>query len=103
MLTSGSGLAGLVQNFQQNGLGDLITSWISTGSNMPVSSDQLQQVLGGRIQQLAQGAGLPEGDVASALTALLPNVVDRLTPDGSMPQGGQLPQLLASLKSALGA
>lgn len=87
----GGGLAGLVQQFQQGGLGDVVGSWVSTGQNLPVSADQLTQVLGNdTIGQLAQQLGLSNGDVAGQLSQLLPQVVDKLTPNGQLPAGGGL-------------
>lgn len=101
---SGGGLTNIVQGFQQQGLGDLVSSWVGTGQNLPISPEQVQQGLGaGRVQQLAQSAGLTESAATSALAGLLPTVIDRLTPNGAMPQSDQLQQLLASVKTALGA
>jgi len=101
---TGGGLTNIVQGFQQTGLGDTVSSWVSAGPNLPISAEQLQQGLGaGRVQQLAQSSGLTPSATASALAGLLPTVIDRLTPDGAMPQPGQLQQLLASVKTALGA
>ncbi len=105
MLGSGDagGLASLVQGFQKAGLGDIVGSWVGTGANLPVSPDQLQQGLGAdRLQQLARAAGLSEGAAASALSGLLPTVVDKLTPGGTLPQAGQLPQLLGAVRAMLG-
>ena len=100
----GGGLANIVQSFQKSGLGDQVASWVSTGKNLPISVDQLVQGLGaGRVKQLAQSAGLPEGAAASVLAGLLPTVIDRLTPGGTVPQQGQLDQLLGSVKSMFGA
>ena len=100
----GGGLTNIVQGFQKAGLGDAVSSWVSTGQNLPISAEQLQQGLGAaRVQQLAQASGLTEGAAAGALAGLLPTMVDRLTPNGSMPQAGQLQQLLASVKTVLGA
>lgn len=101
---SGGGLTDIVQGFQQAGLGDVVSSWVGTGQNLPISAEQLQQGLGaGRMKQLAQSSGLSEGGAASALAGLLPTVVDRLTPDGALPQAGQMQGLLASVKTAFGA
>jgi uncharacterized protein YidB (DUF937 family) len=53
------GLAGLQNMFQQGGLGHIVSSWISTGQNLPISANQLQNVLhSGALQQVAQQAGL---------------------------------------------
>jgi uncharacterized protein YidB (DUF937 family) len=85
------GLAGLLQTFQQKGLGDIISSWISTGGNLPVSADQLLHVIGeGRIQEIAEKAGISTQDAASQLSALLPGLIDNLTPDGKIPDGNLL-------------
>jgi uncharacterized protein YidB (DUF937 family) len=101
---AGGGLESVLQGFQKGGLGDIVASWVSTGQNLPVSADQVIQGLGaGRVTQLAQSAGLPEGAAASALASLLPTVIDRLTPGGAVPQGAQLGNLLGSVKSMLGA
>lgn len=85
------GLAGLAEAFQQKGLGGIAASWIGTGANLPVSADQLQQVLGNeQLQAFAQKAGIRPEAAGSQLADLLPGIVDRLTPGGQMPQGGDL-------------
>jgi len=91
MLTSGQqgGLAGLLQQFEQNGLGQLAQSWVGTGANLPVSPQQIQQVLGsGVVQQLAAQHGLDPQQVSGHLAQLLPALVDHMTPNGQLPQGG---------------
>jgi len=106
MLGSGGagGLANIVQGFSKAGLGDVVSSWVGTGQNLPISGEQLKQGLGaGSLAQLAQSSGLSEGATASALAELLPTVVDKLTPGGSLPEAGQLQQLVASAKTMLGA
>lgn len=83
------GLGGLIGKFQQGGLGDVVGSWVGTGQNMPVSPDQLSNVLGSdTIGNLAQQLGLSQGDVAGQLSQILPQVVDKLTPNGQVPEGG---------------
>ncbi len=83
------GLGGLVTKFQQSGLGDVVASWISSGQNMPVSADQLRGALGDdTLGQLARQSGGSPADVLGQLTQLLPQVVDQLTPQGQVPQGG---------------
>ncbi len=92
MLGNGSsvgGLGGLLEMFSKSGLGDVARSWVGSGQNMPVSAGQMQQVLGDeQMGQLAQQFGLSTGDLAGQLSHLLPQVVDKLTPEGHMPQGG---------------
>ncbi|MFO1520181.1 MAG: YidB family protein [bacterium] len=99
---SGGGFASLVQNFQKNGLGDILSSWIGTGQNMPVSSEQIQQGLGGDLmQQLAAKTGLPVNQLSSHLTDILPNLIDKMTPNGQMPEGGSLTEVLTLIQSKL--
>lgn len=96
------GLSGLVEQFKGKGLGDIVSSWVSTGQNLPVSAEQIQQVLGGdKLQQLAQHAGIKPDAVANSLANLLPSVVDKLTPDGKVPEGGLLEQGMDLLKGKL--
>ena len=86
---AGGGLGGLVAKFAQSGLGDVVQSWISSGQNMPVSADQITNVLGhDTLGGLAQRLGLNPADVAGQLSQVLPQVVDHLTPSGQMPAGG---------------
>jgi uncharacterized protein YidB (DUF937 family) len=97
------GLEGLVKSFQDKGLGGVVDSWVSTGHNLPISADQIQQALGSeQLGALAQKMGLSRGDVSSKLAELLPNVVDKLTPNGQIPDAGALGQLLGSLKGRIG-
>ncbi len=98
----GGGLAGLVQAFQQQGLGKQVESWIGTGQNLPVSAAQIQQVLGPKVQALAAQHGLSADAASQAISQLLPHLVDQLTPDGQAPQGGDaLAQGLSALRSKL--
>lgn len=85
------GLAGLVQSFQQGGLGEVVNSWVSTGQNLPISADQIGAVLGGgQLQNIAAQLGVSPEQASGSLAELLPRVVDQLTPNGQLPQGGDL-------------
>lgn len=86
------GLAGLVQAFQNGGLGDVVKSWVSTGQNLPISAEQIQSVLGssGILQNLASQFGLSSEQVSGQLAELLPQVVDKLTPNGAIPDSNDL-------------
>ena len=94
------GLAGLVQSLQQGGLGEVVNSWVSTGQNMPVSGQQLASALGGdQLQTIAAQLGVSPDQASGNLADLLPQVVDQLTPNGQLPEGGDLlTQGLAMLK-----
>ena len=92
--SSVGGLAGLVQTFQKNGLGEIVNSWVGTGKNLPVTPQQIQQGLGGDLlSQLATKAGISTEAAGTQLAGLLPDLVDKLTPTGKIEAGG-LDQLL---------
>ena len=81
------GLSGLVQQFHDKGLGGLVSSWVSTGPNLPISADQLQNVLGSeQVKELAAKVGISPETASSHLAQLLPMVIDKLTPNGQLPQ-----------------
>lgn len=85
------GLSGLVQAFESGGLGDVVKSWISTGQNLPVSAEQIQSVLGNeQVRQFASSMGIDPDQAASQLAQYLPQVVDQLSPNGSLPEGNDL-------------
>ena len=97
------GLGGLLQKFEQAGLGHVASSWVGTGANQPVTPDQLNGVLGdGVVANLARQLGLNSQDVLGQLSHMLPQVVDKLTPQGQVPHGdiggmGDLGNLLGGL------
>lgn len=101
LLGRSGGLGGIVQAFEQNGLGSIVRSWIGTGPNQPVSAAQVQQALGPKVQELAAQHGMSADAVSQALSQLLPGVIDHLTPDGQLPQGG-VAAGLSALRSKLG-
>lgn len=92
--SSVGGLAGIVQAFQKNGLGDIVNSWVSTGKNLPITPDQIKQGLGSDfLRQFASKAGVSPAAASTQLSSLLPNVIDKLTPNGKIEAGG-IDQLL---------
>jgi len=79
------GVEGLVQQFEQSGLGSQIASWVSNSPNQAVSGDQLHQVLGSStITDLAAKVGISPQDLAGKLATLLPKAIDALTPAGKL-------------------
>ena len=100
----GGGLNGLLDKFKASGLGDQAASRVGKGVNAPVSGDQIQNALGGDfISQIAGKLGVDAGQASGGLAQLLPTLIDKLTPDGAVPQdGNQLEQGLASLRKMLG-
>ncbi|MBV8500595.1 MAG: DUF937 domain-containing protein [Paucibacter sp.] len=91
------GLAGLLQQLQAGGLAEHVQSWVSQGANQPVSADQITAALGGAggvLGQLAQHLGQSHADTAGLLAQALPELVNHLTPNGQLPSGDVLTQML---------
>jgi len=88
------GISGLQQMFQQRGLGGVIASWIATGQNLPISAEQLQSVLhSGALQNIAAKTGMDQAQVVSAVSRMLPHLVDQVTPNGQVPEASALSPL----------
>jgi uncharacterized protein YidB (DUF937 family) len=97
------GLPGLLQSFHEKGLGDVFSSWVGTGQNLPISAEQIQSVLGSdQVKQLAAKAGISPDLAGSSLAQLLPTLVDKLTPNGQIPQHSNLLQTGMDLLQSLG-
>lgn len=80
------GLQGIVAQFQQQGLGPTIQSWVGNGEKLPISPDQVQRALGSdSIQQLAAKLGIPPDQLAAKLSETLPQAIDKMTPGGKLP------------------
>ncbi len=80
------GLQGIVAQFQKQGLGPTIQSWVGNGENQPISPDQVHQALGSdTIQQLAAKLGIPPDQLAAKLSEVLPQAIDKMTPGGKVP------------------
>lgn len=100
---SGRGVIELLQGCREAGLADDVSSWVSAGQNLPISSEQLQQRFGvERLQRLGQSSGVTECEAATSLSRLLPMVVDWLSPEGELAQPRRLEQLVAPLTRAFG-
>jgi uncharacterized protein YidB (DUF937 family) len=83
---SQGGLSAIVAKLQQAGFGDQVKSWIGTGQNLPISAQQLQQVLGSDVvKQLAARFGIPADQLSTVLARVLPTAVDQASPKGTLP------------------
>lgn len=92
------GIGGLVQAFSQNGMAEQVQSWVGTGANIPVSPDQVQNVLGGdMLANLASQVGIPPEMASTVVSQVLPMLIDQLTPDGNVPQGDALQSGIGAL------
>jgi uncharacterized protein YidB (DUF937 family) len=80
------GVSGIVTQLEQQGLGSTVKSWVGTGPNQPISPDQVHQAFGpGILGELAAKTGLNPQELAQKISQVLPGVVDKLTPNGSVP------------------
>ena len=100
---TGGGFGDLIKGFQNAGMGDVVSSWIGTGDNMPVSPEQVERGLGrARVERAAQQSGLSLEALLPVLAAALPTVIDALTPKGEVPEQAALSKGLDSLRSRPG-
>jgi uncharacterized protein YidB (DUF937 family) len=86
---AGGGLGELLERFRGAGFGEQAESWVRPGPNIPISPGDLGSVLGDDVVGgLARHTGLPQGDLLDQLSRMLPQAVDRVTPEGRVPAGG---------------
>lgn len=89
------GLRDLVDRFKQNGHGQAADSWVSTGPNQPLRTDQLEQAIGpDALNTLSQHTGLSREELLSRLTRELPAAVDKFTPEGRLPTENEAARLI---------
>ena len=87
ILEKHGGVQGVVSEFEKNGLGATVKSWVGTGPNQPISPEEVHKALGpDLLQQLSEKSGLSVQDLAQKLSHVLPQAVDKLTPDGAIPR-----------------
>jgi len=83
---SQGGLNAIVAKLQQAGFGEQVKSWLGNGQNLPITADQLKQVLGSdAVKQLAARFNIPVDQITQILAQQLPAAVDRASPDGKLP------------------
>lgn len=96
------GLPGLISKFQNGGLSEIVSSWVETGENQPVSGDQIMNTLGtDKIKEIAASLGVSNNEAANGLASVLPQLIDKLTPGGQIPEGSALEQGLSVLSQKL--
>jgi uncharacterized protein YidB (DUF937 family) len=87
-----SQLPGLLEKFGAGGMGDTVASWVSKGTNLPISGAQVKAILSSdQIAAVASKLGISTDSAADKIAAILPAIIDKLTPDGVVPD----PQALA--------
>jgi uncharacterized protein YidB (DUF937 family) len=89
------GLGDLLRRFEANGHGDKAQSWVATGANNPIAPGEMEEALGPeRVQWLMQQTGMSKDELMSGLSAKLPQVVNRLTPEGRIPTAEEAERLV---------
>jgi uncharacterized protein YidB (DUF937 family) len=102
-MLAGGGLGKIMRGMQAAGLHDKAESWISGGENKPISPDQVKQVVDpGHIDEVAQKAGVSHDEAAALIAQALPEVVNHVTPDGTLPDEAAVDSKLGALKAAAG-
>lgn len=97
-----SGMHQLVDTMHAKGMGDVAQSWVGTGANQPITAAQVEQLLTPeQLAQLAASSGLPVDQVSQGVAAVLPDVVNHLTPQGGVPDDTQVQATTDQLQSAL--
>ena len=91
------GLDGLKQKFESAGLGDKFQSWVGGGDNQSISGEEIKRVLPDQVQNVSGETGKSPDEVAGQISNLLPDVVDKVTPDGVIPDASTLTDKLGSL------
>jgi len=83
------GLSGVLGSFARAGLGQKADSWVATGAKEELTADEVERVFGlPTVARLAAKAAVPPGVAATRVAAILPRLIDQLTPGGTVPPGG---------------
>jgi uncharacterized protein YidB (DUF937 family) len=102
LLAQNGGLQGLLSKFTQSGHGDTVASWISTGENQPISPDAVKSVIGpDQVNAIATKLGVDPAQASALVAKFLPNVVDKLTPNGAIDPAADHSQTLSSMLPSL--
>ena len=102
LLAQSGGLQGLASKFAQSGHGNAFQSWVGVGENQPVSSNQIQNVLGPeQVNAIATRMGVDPAVASTFLAEYLPKIVDKLTPAGKIDPAADHQQGLAALLPSL--
>jgi uncharacterized protein YidB (DUF937 family) len=84
-LKDNGGVSGLAEKFQTGGAGEVFASWVGTGDNKAIATEKLNAILGSaQVQQIAQKLGLDGNQASDLIANLLPQVIDKLTPDAKV-------------------
>ncbi len=94
----GMGLSRLLDQFKGAGMGDKAESWVSSGENQPLDPDEVEKAIGSeRLAQMSKQTGESVGALKTDLSKMIPDAVNKLTPDGKMPNPGDLMNMVKGL------
>ena len=97
------GLGGLLEQLQRTGFSEQADSWVGRGANKPISPDAMTQIFGrDGLEQISRQAGISEDEASQGLSQLLPEVVDRMTPQGEVPEADALANSVDDFAKRLG-
>jgi uncharacterized protein YidB (DUF937 family) len=98
LVEQAGGVQGILSKLEASGLGDKVDSWIGTGANKSISADEVKQALGeDQVKQAAAKAGVSEDQAAGGIAEALPELINRVSPDGKLPDIGPLDDMLSGL------
>jgi len=85
MLQQQGGLGNVLGKFREAGMGAQADSWVSTGQNVNISPNQLEQVFGsGALNDIASKLGMSQEQAGSAMSQVMPELINQLTPQGQV-------------------
>lgn len=89
------GLNDLLKQFDQAGHGQAAQSWVGHGANQQLSDHDLETAIGSdTVNSLAEQAGLSRVELLSGLREQLPEMVNKLTPDGRLPTDDEMSRMI---------
>ena len=99
-LLANGGLEKILGKMRAQGLTSQADSWVGDGGNESISGEQAKEILGSdQVAKIAEQTGLPEGQAADLVAEALPEVIDKVSPQGSEPLADEVGKALDSLKS----
>lgn len=101
LFNQNGGLEGVIEKFKAGGLTEQAASWVGKGENLPISAEQISQVLGSdTVAGIAAKLGMDSGDISNKIAEYLPQVIDKMTPDGEVnaSSGNLLSAVLGMIK-----
>jgi len=105
LLQQNGGLGGVLGKFRDAGMGSQADSWVSTGPNQDISAEQVEQAFGSEaLNDIASKLGVSQGDAGSAISQIMPELVNQLTPRGQVTEDSEnsIGDALQSLSDSAG-